>query len=362
MFFPILWRYVVGAYLKVFFLSVSTFVSVLIVSRFKDIARFAALSANWPKTGLYVLYQIPFILPMAIPLSAFIASFLVFQRLSRTQELTAFRALGLSFRNILIPLLMMSGFFTILNFSIVAELSPFCRLESNALLYRETSDNPLLLLQRQNLIKIRNTYLRMSAREDGSRVRNFLFITYNEANQRLNLLSANKMKIEGEELMGQDVAILSHLFSDAGQFDPLILENQKTVRTEAALLSDSLKKNRPKIDNASLTLRMLKHKLHEKPKQRRSALVEVIRRTSLAFSVLTFTFVGCAFGIEQGRNPKKWPLLYALLISLSVLASYFLGKNFKAAPLMALLVYLIPHLLAWFFSLLRILRLSRGAA
>ena len=62
--------------------------------RFKDIARFAALSADGVKTGLFVLYQFPHILPIAIPISALIASFLLFQRLSKTYELTALRASG----------------------------------------------------------------------------------------------------------------------------------------------------------------------------------------------------------------------------------------------------------------------------
>jgi lipopolysaccharide export system permease protein len=359
---PILWRYLISAYLRIFLLSVGTFVSVLMMARFKEIARFAALSSNWGKTGLFAVYQIPFILPMAIPLSALIASILLFQQLSRTHELTAMRSLGFSFKNILTPLLLLSSFLALLNFSIAAEISPYCRRESKMLLYRETSGNPLLLLQRQNLIKMKDAYVRIKTKEHGTRARNFILITYNESNQRLNLMAAKKLKIQGEELLGEDVAIVSHIHSNEFNFDPLIIENQGSLSTAAPFLSAALKKNRPRIDSPSLKLRMLRHRLHEKPKLMRSAFVEICRRLSLSVSVFSFTFLGIAFGIEQGRSPKKRTLLYALLLTFAILSSYFLGKSFKKDLLLAALVFPLPHLAAFAMSLFRLFRLSRGSS
>ncbi len=361
---PILWRYTISAYLKIFLLSVGTFVSVLMVSRFKEIARFAALSSDWGKTGLYAVYQIPFILPIAIPLSALIASILLFLTLSRTHELTAFRALGFSFKNIFTPLLLFAAFLALLNFYISAEVAPFCRRESKQILYRETSDNPLLLLQRQSLIKIKNAYLRIKTHEHGNSTRNFLLITYNESNERLNLVSARKLKVRGEELLGQDVAIVSSLRSNDSNFDPLIIENQGFLSTEAPFLSLALKKNRPRIDDASLNLRMLRHRLQTAtPRTKYNAtFVEILRRASLSCSVFTFTFLGCAFGIEQGRSPKKRALFYALFLTLSILASYLLGKSFKKDLLLASIILPLPHLIAMLASTVRLFRFSRGSS
>jgi len=359
---PIVWRYTLWTYLKIFLLSVGTFVSLLMVSRFKEIARFAALSADWGQTALYLVYQIPFILPMAIPLSSLIASLLLFQHLSRTHELTAFRSLGFSLKNILTPLLLFSLFLTAVNFSITAELAPYCRRESNALLYRETSDNPLLLLQRQNLIKLKNAHVRINTTGNGTHARNFILVTYNESNQRLNLIAAKKLKIEGEKLSGQDVAIISHLHSKEKNFDPLIIENQGVLLTETPFLTATLKKNRPHIDSPSLSLRMLRHRLLEKPKLMRSAAIEIFRRLSLSFSVFSLTLLGCAFGIEHGRIPKKRTLFYALLLTLIILSSYFLGKSFKKEILWAALIFPLPHLIAITASTIRLSRLSKGIA
>src|SRR5690606_38884406 len=124
---PILWRYALHSYLKVFLLSISTFIAVLLIARFKEIARFTAVTGDFSKTGLFILYQIPSILPIAIPISALITSLSLFQRLSRTHELTALRASGLSLFSLITPLLLCSSLLSILNFSICAEISPSCK-------------------------------------------------------------------------------------------------------------------------------------------------------------------------------------------------------------------------------------------
>lgn len=340
-----------------------TFLTVLLVSRFKEIARFAALSSDSLKTALFVVYQFPLILPMAIPISALIASLLLFQRLSRTFELTALRASGLSLRSILAPLLFTSILISLLNFSITAEISPFCRRESKTLLYRETSENPLLLLQRQQLVKIKHAYLNMKVKDEGKIAKDMILIAHNESNQRLSLFSARQLRIEGEELLGSDVAIISHLHSEKeDSFDPLIIENQASMSTEAPVLSAALKKNRPRLEANALSLKMLQIRAKEPGKQAKAARVEMLRRLSLSLAVFSFTLLGCAFGIENGRTPSKKGLFVSLLFTLAVLVSYLLGKELKNYPAIATLFFLFPHALIWTASTLKLRRISRGFA
>lgn len=350
---PILWRYALQNYLRVFSLSVCTFIAVLIVARFKDLARFTALSGDWLKTGLYIVYQVPSILPIAIPISVLIASLLMFQRMSRTSELTALRASGLSFFTILSPLLLASSLLSMINFSIASEIAPYCRREIKTLFYHETSKNPLVLLQRQKLVKIKHAYLDMKVKDDET-TKDLILIVHNESNQRLSLLSARQLRIEGEELLGGDLAILSYLNSDKG-FDSLIIENQSSMSTDAPLLSTALKKNRPRLDVNSLGFKMLR--LSKKTKQ---AHIEILRRISLSLAVFSFTLLGCAFGIEEGRNPSKRNLFLALFLTLTVLMSYLMGKGLKNSVELSILAFLLPHPFIWFCSWLQLNRVSKG--
>jgi lipopolysaccharide export system permease protein len=368
--FPILWRYTLQGYLRVFFLSVFCFLSILIVSRFKIIARFAALSSDWGKTARFVLYQLPMILPMAIPISALIASLLLFQRLSQSSELTALRASGLSLKSLVTPLLLASCFLCLANFSFNAEIAPFCRRESQTLLYRETTENPLLLLQRQQLIKIKHAYLKMKPKAEGKAAKDFLLIAYNQSNQRLSLITAKQLWLDGpergpengQELWGSDVALISHLSNEnPHQFDPLILENQALMSTEAPLLSLALKKNRPRLEANALNLRMLQIRAQLPTRQGRSAQVEIFRRFSVSLGAFSLTLLGCAFGITAGRNPSKKNFFVAASLTLLLLLSYFLGKEFKANPYIALAAFLTPHVLIAMASLRQLHKIARGA-
>ncbi|MGB7978517.1 MAG: LptF/LptG family permease [Chlamydiales bacterium] len=350
---PILWRYALRAYLRVFSLSVCTFISVLIVSRFKEIARFTALTGDFAHTALFILYHIPTILPIAIPISALIASLLLFQTLSRSFELTALRASGLSLATIVAPLLATATLLSILNFSICAEIAPHCRREGKTLIYHETSKNPLVLLQRQKLVKIKDAFLHMEAKGD-EQTKDLTLIFPNESTKKLSLLSARKLLLQKDELIGKDLAMISYI--DAGEgFNTLIIENQSAMSTGAPLLSTALKKNRPRLDINAISFKMLF--LSKKTSQ---AHIEILRRLSLSLAAFSFTFLGCAFGIEGGRNPSKKNLLFALLLTLTVLMSYLLGKELKEFPLFASLALLLPHPLIWLSASLHLYRISSG--
>jgi lipopolysaccharide export system permease protein len=356
---PTLWRYLIHSFLRSLLLTIGAFVSILIVSRFKEIAKFAALSSDLGKTGLFIVYHVPTILPMALPISALIASYLLFHRLSQSYELSSIRASGFSLFDVASPLLLFSAFLSLLNFAFSAHLAPLCRREAKAMTYRETTGNPLLLLQRQQLVNIKQAYFDMSVVEEGRKARDVTLIAYNESTGRLTLLSAETLEVEGDRFTGNHVALLSHIPSSE-PFDSLLIENQSWMSTATPLLSEMLKKNRPRLDVASMSLSMLRIRCQEDKKMGAHALVEILRRTSLSFAVFSFTLLAISFSISQTRNPSKRPLFYMIGLSLTVLIAYLLGKAFKGSPLQATLAFLAPHPLIWLFSLIRLRRISRG--
>lgn len=342
----ILWRYLIRTYLRIFFLAVGTFVSILLVSRFKDIARFAVMSNDPIQTGLYAVYQIPFILPMAIPLSALISSFLLFSTLSRSQEITAFRAAGLSIQKILTPLFAAAMFLGLANFSILADIAPICRQRARELLFRGTTHNPLLLLQRQQS----DVFVRTD--EDST-----ILVAYNESNHHLNLVSADQLTIGESEISGNNVAMVSYLPNDT-----LVIENQESMVTATPLLTGAIKKTQHKIDGSGLSLKMLRVRMGVTKRIWKSAIVEIFRRSSLSIAVLSFTLLGAIFGMEMGRVPSKKHLFHALFLTLTLLSSFFLGKNLRYQLMSASIVYFVPHFLIYCACYWRARTIARGTA
>lgn len=357
---PKLWRYLFYKYIQIFSLSIFSFIAILFVSRFKDVARFAAITADWGKTAQFMAYLIPTILPMATPISALICALFLSQQLDRNHELTALRSSGISLKAIFTPLFILSLFLSILHFSLCAEIAPYCRRESRALLYRETSANPLLLLQRQRLVKIPNLYLKMKVKEEGKLAYHLQLVGFNEQEKRLSMILARKIRLAQDKLIGEDIAFITpcSLKNEEG----FLIENQAALSMHAPLLTKAIKKNRPSLDASTLNLKMLRLRSKEWGNSAKSARVEIIRRLTLSLSLLSFTLLGFAFGIEVSRLSSKRGLLKTVALGLTFLICYLLGKGFKHEFYLSALVYLIPHPLIWFFSCAHLQKIGKGAS
>ena len=364
---PLLWRYLLKSYFKVFLLSVTGFVSILLVTRLKEIARFSALSSNPFSVILYTFYQIPHILPIAIPISCLISSLLLFQKLSRTQELTAIRASGISLKEIIAPLFISATLLSILNFIICSEVTSKCRYKSKEIIYNQSTKNPISLLQRQSLIRLKNCYIDMKSSSDEKTAKNLFLIIKNKANSRLNLIYAHKLQFDRDLLIGNNVSIISHLKADKEDFfDNLIIENQSEMVTKANALSKILKPSRWSLNSNFLNFRMLLVKgKHDKlktttTKKKEKIYVEIARRFSLAFSAFSFTFIGICFGMEISRTKSKKGLIFAAFLSLLILITFIVAKALKYYSLYATLMYILPQPLILIYAFKKLKKISGG--
>jgi len=354
---PIFWRYALISYGKIFSLSVASIVSILIVSRFKEIAHFAVLCANLPKTALFALCQIPFILPMAIPLSSLIASFFLIQKMSRSYETTALRAAGFSLLQIIAPLLLLSGFLALCNFTLSAKITPFCAQKSLSILYQEAAPNPLLLLQRRKPIKLHNTHLQIQ--EEAGQIVDFLLVAHNHSSNRLEFVSAKELDIEQELLVGEKVAVVSRSVGQDAE-PTLLIENQAHMTMPASFVSDFLLKRPPKITVHGLDFPRLLQQAQHGGRKGAAALTELFRRSSLSLSVFTFTLLGAAFGFEFSRAPGRRNTVYTLVLALLLLSSYFLGKGLRDHAILSAGSFLLPHCLVWIIATYRLYRMAHG--
>ncbi|OGN60090.1 MAG: hypothetical protein A3F40_02255, partial [Chlamydiae bacterium RIFCSPHIGHO2_12_FULL_27_8] len=341
---PIIWKYLLKEYLKVFFLSIFSFIFILLITRLKEIAGFATLSNNFLYTILFALYQIPHILPISISISCLISISLLFQKLSKMHELTALRSLGLSIKNILTPILLMSFVFSLLNFLIVSEIGPISRYKSKELFYKNTSMNPLVLLQRrQKMSNIKNSYVEISTKNNDRSADDLLIITFNKANKRLNLINAKNLKLDENFLIGKDISIISYLDSkEVNNFDNLAIENQLSFKTKASAISNMIKSNQWNMSSSAMCLKMLLLKIKDekkilKNKKNVSAIIEIAKRTAFGLSSFSFAFIGASFGISISRSGSIKNIILAILSTLVILISFTLGKSLKYYPIFSII-------------------------
>lgn len=361
---PILWRYLLRNYLQVFLLCVSSFIAVLLVSRFQEIAKFAALCPSKISVLPFILYQIPYILPIAIPISCLISTLLLIQKMSSSHELTSLRASGLSLRSILFPLFLLSSVIGMLNLHVASEILPECKTKSKKLVYEMTTINPLFLLQKDTLIKIKHTFVDMKSMNAGENAKDVVFIINNQSNGRLSMIVAEKLSLEKGLFLGKNVALVSSIDSKIpDSFDHLVIENQKLMTTQDSALSHFLHiaQQQPGFDQVNFRHMISKYRTE---KDSSSSLAkfssELTRRLSLGFAPLTFTFIGTTFGMSIGRTQNKKRFVWAILLSSSFLFTFVIAKSMKHSPLVALFLYALPHPCIIYFTTKLLRNLSRG--
>ena len=362
-FIPVFWRYIIKTFFKFFILSICGFISVLLITRLKEIGQFMALSSSFSSVLKFTLYQIPYILPVAIPISCLIASIILFQKMSLSNELTAYRSCGISIEKLFTPLLFSSFILFIVNVLISSELTPHCREKSKRMLFEKSSFSPIILLQRKNLSRLKKTYLDMKS-ISSNKAKNVLCILPNKSNNRLNLFYIEFLKHESGFLYGENVSIISHLpSSNEASFDHLILENQEKITTDAEGLSQIMKSPHWSLNPSYMPMKMLIAKI-KLTSQKKSALLLLIsegsRRFSLGFAAFTFTLLGASFGIEITRTYSKKKTLIAAFLALLIFLSFSIGKAFNNFPIFAAIIYLIPQIGVILVSKIAINKIAKG--
>lgn len=379
---PIIWRYLLGQYLKVLCFCTVAFIAILLTTRLDDIAHFVTLGAAGKYILLFTLYQIPYILPIAIPISGLISAILLVQRMSTTYELTAMRACGLNLRSIFAPILIAAAFFAALNFFIVSELATASHLKAGILKSELRAVNPLLVLQNKQLMKLKGFYFTtMGPCRPGESAAEVVVATPNKHNNRLNLLLADYLQATKTDFSGKGVTLISCLHSGEGEsFDHLAIENMGMISTSVKDFSQMLQKKVWKLHNDHLRLPLLLVRLQGEEAALNQAVAdnhptneirqikrninrcysEIMRRTSIALAAFTFTLMGAAFGVSISRHRSRRGLLFVVCLAAFYLIAYFVAKGSDHLLAISFLLYTIPHMLIIALSIWTLKRVTRG--
>lgn len=365
----IFWRYLLRTYVKVFFLAIFSFITILLVSRLEEIAHFASIGAPLSALGLFALFQIPYVLPIAIPISCLISAMILFQNLSHTSELTALRAGGIPLRQVLAPVLIVSSFLSLGNFYISSELATASHLATKRMLNNLTSVNPLVLLQNACIAKLQGAYVQMDPIRNGEAVKDVVIAMQGRNKERLSMLMAKKISMVKEELVGENVSFITSLPSaHADSFDDLMVENQAVTKCSASQFAPLLRKQGWKIANDNLRFSLLRLRIDKIkrenaqpfPSTLQKCYSEISRRLCLCLAPLTFSLMGIAFGMEISRERSKRGIITVLLLAGATLMTFFVAKELDHLFWVASALFLLPHLIIASSALFWLSRINRG--
>lgn len=379
MLLPLLWRYLFVQYGKTLMLSLLGFLILLLSTRLEDAAKLVSLGSGIGSVLLYIMYQIPYVLQIALPISTLIGALYLFQRLSANSELTAARASGIGLFELLAPLMLFSILIAVMSFELFFDLSAKAHLEAKKLEYTVRETQPLAILQNTRMLESRGVKLDMKGSIVSDKHATDLIVAMNTGADRTTIILAKKLASGNQTLHSEDMTLITSRAGALGSgFDDLIIENVKENSTSLAEMAFIANKHRMwKAGNDLLSLPLLlarraefgqKIKLkvaqEKSPKniQRKIRKIdaEIVRRFSLALSIVTFTLVGSAFGCTVGRMHKRRRFVYVVALTAFFLVCYLAAKSHEEKPLTAICLYMIPHAVLITASIRRLSALQKG--
>lgn len=366
---PLVWRFLLIDYFKMLGLSTGVFVMLLLTMRLEELAQFAALGASGHYLLAFVWYQLAFIFPIALPLSALISALLLMRRFSESGELMALRALGFSILDIATPLLFAASFLALANFFILSEVATQADVMKHILKKELHALNPLVVLQNEKLTQLKGIYTKtFGSVEVAEGVSDLLLCVHHKSHHCLFLLMAKELKLEDDKLIGKDVTIWSPFGGDSSR---LIVENSSVLQLSRANIPELFQSNTVKLEHdyipfAELVSRLfLPAQLDEEtglphPRSSGRLISELVRRLALGFSICSFTLLGLVYGLSIQRVSSVKPLFTVLILATLYVCSVLFAKRVAHHALLATLSYLAPQMLMLICSVRTLRRIEKG--
>ena len=349
---PTLWKYIFIEFYKLFFAILLYFISVILILKLQDIAHFITLRSSIREIFVFTLYQIPYILPFAIPLSCLLAAFLVVYRLSTSQEVTALQTSGISTGAIHTPFIWVGILTFLCNLFINFEVTPLSRARAKCMITQIVQSSPFLILQKKQYIG-EKTHILRSKYGDTNDLRQFFFFGKTQKN-RLYGIFADTLTMTRENVEAYNLATITTTSRNLdNEFPTIYMENQKKASMPISGFSSLFIKNNGPVPQEDLSTKMILIKIfassiaNKKFTQR--GLLEIIKRFSFSFSSFTLVLIGISYGIQTDSSKIFFNIIMCCILTSSMFCCFLIAKSFEKYPLYAYYFYFVPHIVIVIF-------------
>ncbi|OGR33001.1 MAG: LPS export ABC transporter permease LptG [Desulfuromonadales bacterium GWD2_61_12] len=325
----ILNRYLLAAFLRLFTLALSAFVGIyLLIDFFEKVDDFIEHQASVTLYLAYFASKTPLIVCQVVPLAVLLAVFMTLGGFSRTSELTAMRAGGVSLLRITLPLLSLCFALSLLVLAANEYLVPVSVRESNRLLQGE------LLGKATQAAKLDRLWFR----EQGTIVNIRLALPEQDALQGLTLykLDSNAQLVtrtDGERATfaagGWNMnGVTVHHF-DALTGEVSWVEHPATLPLVIDKTPADFRTTTESNEEIGISqLRSLAHRVKAEGYDPTRYLVDLHGRTATPFASFIMAFLGIPFALQRGRGSN---LALGIAISVAIGITYHILQGILIA-------------------------------
>lgn len=283
-----------------------------------------------PKTGVLILVcQLPLILSKAFPVGLLLGSLFTFDKLSKDSELTIFRAVGMSFKRIVAPVIVLSLIFTVLCYITSDRLVPLAadkmaRVKNDSILtqyiytQKDQNDIPMnsVIVSRYFRGKMENVI-----------VLDFSSKKYDDVHQLSDIYFAKTGTIEKSKWVIKDVTryqISSDgIFVDIGKIPTMDILQGQASQNAFTLMTNATKKER-EITNADLQKYVNLLKSEQLEEEYHYMLNKYLQRFLHPFVCILLAILGALLGFSKPREQR----LVGFTIAIGCIFLYYITLPF----------------------------------
>ncbi len=287
------------------------------------------------KTGILVLlYELPKILGKAFPVGLLLGSLFTFDKLSKDSELTIFRAVGMSFKRIVAPLLVLSLIVTFLCFITYDKLIPYSCQKLQAIKGGTTITQYIYAKKDEN--NHPDQAVIVSKYQSGTMydviVMNFSDRVFDDLHGLSNILVAKEGVLSKDE-KGDYCWLLSDVtsydISEEGIFNNIIVKkaveilNGPDAENAYTIMINSTKRDRD-IENKDLKHYISLLKKESMDEEYRLMLNKYYQRFLHPFVCVLLAILGCLLGFSKPREQR----LIGFTIAIGCIFVYYITLPF----------------------------------
>ncbi len=320
--------------------------------------------------GKAILLLIPFVMAFALPAGLLTAALLVFGRLSADQEITAFRAGGISLLSLISPVLLLSCGLTVVSAIVNMEIAPRCREMYKGMLREMGWAKTAALIPEKTYIKDFPDSIVYVSHVEGAYLEDILI--YELKKEKIeSYVRADSGQIVFSSTNNLVYVQLTNVFRVFFVPDKRLPQIFYLGETEFIYTNTVVRKLESKVDLDNMTFLELRQELQDlerrmaepltnapvrkvegKPRPERMKNLRGVdltlpvrlrmhRQIAFSFACIGFTLVGIPLGIRAHRRETSFGIAVAIMLVLVYYSFFIMGMSLETRPELA------PHLILW---------------
>jgi lipopolysaccharide export system permease protein len=324
----ILTRFLLAYFLRIVSLCSAAFVGIYLLIDFfekiDDLVEFGATAGDY---FVYISNSIPFIFVQILPLAILASMVLTLGGLSRSNEVTAMRACGVSLWKIVQPLMVLTLLFSFLLLLLNEFVIPWNTKQLNNLLEAKSGKHHIQMTHNQIWFRKGDRIINIAVADpQKQQLQGVKIFTFNSERRIIKRQDAARVHFNNGQW--QASALIERVFDpETGDMVKLNKLQHKIIKLDRTPESFSGQKNRNN-ELSYIQLSEMAQKLEQEGYDSTRQRVDMYNRLATPFTCLIMGFLGIPFALQRGRNSN---IALGIGISLGIGGVYFIIQSLVTA-------------------------------